>query len=99
MNVREMLHRPDLMRMRGLLTLATKGDPSDAVSDLQQSLAMAIENGNAIYALRSARDLAELPDELRPADAQTLLAEALQQFGPDDSFEDLDDAREALEQP
>ncbi len=92
----ELLHRPDLLRLRGLLTLATGGDAADALADLEQSLELAIEGGNALYALRAALDLARLATDLRPEDWATKLQAAVDRFGPSATFTELAAARELL---
>lgn len=92
----EMLHRPDLMRMRGTLGLAAGADPAECVTDVHEAYRLAMDNGNAVYALRAAMDLVALPEELRPADSTELLAATVALFDSDAQFDMLVEARAAL---
>lgn len=90
----ELLHRPDVMRMRGALTLTTGGDAKEALEDLRQAHDLAAQSGNAIYALRAALDIARL--DSRPDDSAAMLDAAVQRFEEDAAFPDLDAARALL---
>ena len=92
----ELLHRPDLVRMRGVLSLRTGGETAAAVADMLASLELAEADGNRIYALQAALDLARLPGDLRPTDWRDRLAAQVDAFDPSVEFATLDSARELL---
>lgn len=92
----EMLHRADLLRMRGELTIETGGDPHEGRADIEQSLRLAIESRNVIYGLRAALTLARLPDDLRASDWEATLRRQTDAFHRDARFADLDEARGLL---
>jgi len=92
----EMLHRPDLVRMRGELTLETRGDAAEGVADLIESLDLAVESGNAIYGLRAGLQIGRLDERSRPDRWRDRLAAQVALFSEDAEFEDLASARALL---
>jgi class 3 adenylate cyclase/tetratricopeptide (TPR) repeat protein len=72
----EDVHLPELLRQRASLTLSMHGDADRAVADLAEAVRIATEQGARVSRLRAAIDLARLPQEHRPVDWRSLLAEA-----------------------
>jgi class 3 adenylate cyclase len=69
----EPIHRSELLRLRAQVSLAS-GRSSGEVADLREAVAIALEQGAVVLALRAAVDLAQLPDGVRPADWRDVLA-------------------------
>lgn len=88
----ETLHRPDLLRLRGMFTIEAGGDTADATADIRHGLELAAASGNALYALRCALALAEQSAELTAEVAEVLEA-AIGRFDAAASFADLEAAR------
>lgn len=72
----EGIHLPALLRQRAKYTLALGGDVGDAVADLAQAVRTATEQDARVDRLRTALDIASLPDDHRPADWHHTLSAA-----------------------
>jgi hypothetical protein len=72
----EELHRPELLRLRAVYSLAQGDDGAEAAADLAEAIRVASEQGARVARLRAALELARLPDDARPADWRSLLEEA-----------------------
>jgi class 3 adenylate cyclase/tetratricopeptide (TPR) repeat protein len=78
----EDLHLPDLLRQRGLATLAAldddrddEGDGNRVLADLEEAMRTAKWQGARLCRLRAALDLARLPVAFRPETWRTVLAD------------------------
>ena len=79
------------------LVMENGGDEDEARADLEQSLAWAVESGNAVYGLRAALALAQLPDERRSSDWKSALRTQVAAFGTEAESADLEAARQLLQ--
>jgi hypothetical protein len=81
----ELVHQPDLLRLRAEITAAGRPDEVDeVVSDLRAAVDSGLAQDSFVFALRAANDLARLPAGDRPDDWRQVLETALHRF-PDDS--------------
>jgi hypothetical protein len=72
----EDVHRPELLRKRGLYALADGRDVGLAVADLSEAARVATDQGARVARLRAALELARLPVGSRPDDWRTMLEDA-----------------------
>ena len=78
----EYLHRPELLRQRGLYRLAAGQDAGAVTADLMEAVRVATGQGARVARLRAAVELARLPEDFRPGDWRTVLAEARGELSP-----------------
>jgi class 3 adenylate cyclase/tetratricopeptide (TPR) repeat protein len=72
----EHVHLPELLRQRAVYTLAGGGDTDEAVEDLREAERVATEQGARVARLRTALELACLPESFRPRYWRIVLEEA-----------------------
>lgn len=72
----EDVHRPELLRKRGLYALADGRDVGLAVADLSEAVRVATDQGARVARLRAALELARLPVGSRPDDWRSMLEDA-----------------------
>ncbi len=93
----ELLHQPDLLRLRAEIT--SVADPSrrdDAVADLVAAVDIGLAQGSLVLALRAANDLARLPEDNRPADWDDRVRLVIDRFPPNSSSPELVEALKLL---
>lgn len=73
----ELLHLPELLRLRAGYSLALGDDPYQALADLKEALTVAEEQDARVDRLRAAADIARLSDSLRPPEWRSWLQAAL----------------------
>jgi tetratricopeptide (TPR) repeat protein len=94
---RELLHQPDLLRLRAEITAAARPDwNGDAVADLEAAVDIGLAQGSLVLALRAANDLARLPDGDRPADWDARVRSVIDRFPPNSSSPELVEALKLL---
>ena len=65
----ELVHQPDLLRLRADITAAAHPDlMDDAAEDLVVAVEIGLAQGSLVHALRAANHLARLPHDSRPSD-------------------------------
>jgi class 3 adenylate cyclase len=93
----ELVHQPDLLRLRAEITAQARPQKMDeVVADLVTAVDVGLDQGSLVLALRAANDLARLPDEQRPADWAERIRSVMDRFPPDSSSPELADARTLL---
>ena len=93
----ELVHQPDLLRLRAEITAATHPDRMDeVVADLVAAVEIGVAQGSLVFALRAANDLARLPDDIRPGDWSDRVRTVLEQFPPDSASSELAEALDLL---
>jgi class 3 adenylate cyclase len=93
----ELVHQPDLLRLRAEITAAARPDRMDAVlTDLVAAVEIGLAQGSLLFALRAANDLARLPHDVRPEDWADRISAVLERFPPDSSSPELGQARDLL---
>jgi len=81
----ELVHQPDLLRLRAEIIAAGRPDEVDeVVADLRAAVDSGLAQDSFVFALRAANDLARLSAADRPDDWRQVLESALHRF-PDDS--------------
>ena len=90
----ELIHQPDLLRLRAEITLAAHPDRTDAViADLVAALEVGLAQGSVVLALRAAIDLARLPIRDRPSDWSDRLRSVLDRVPPGSSSPSVAEAQ------
>ena len=93
----ELVHQPDLLRLRAEITLAAHPDRTDEViADLVAALEVGLAQGSVVLALRAAIDLARLSPGHRPSDWSDRLTSVLDRFPPGSSSPEVAEARALL---
>jgi class 3 adenylate cyclase len=93
----ELVHQPDLLRLRAEITGQARPEKMDeVVTDLVSAVDIGVDQGSVVLALRAANDLARLPDAHRPADWADRVRSVLDRFPPGSSSPELFDARTLL---
>ncbi|NNF56396.1 MAG: AAA family ATPase, partial [Acidimicrobiales bacterium] len=92
----ERLHLPALLRTNAMLSIRAGRDLDLAVADLRQSVAVSVEQGNAMSVLRSSLAIAELDPGLRPPDWSTMLEKATAMISEHTDWIDLLRANQLL---
>jgi class 3 adenylate cyclase len=93
----ELVHQPDLLRLRAEIIAGTRPDRmDDVVADLVAAVELALEQGSVVFALRAANDLARLADEDRPADWADRVRSVIDRFPPNSSSPELGAALQLL---
>ena len=72
----EDVHLPELLRKRGLYSLADGRDVRVAAADLSEAVRVATDQGARVARLRAALELARLAVASRPDDWRTVLEDA-----------------------
>jgi len=94
----ELVHQPDLLRLRAEITAATRPDRMDGVvTDLVTAVEIGLAQGSLLFGLRAANDLARLPHDVRPEDWRDRIRSVLDRLPPDSSSREVADARDLLE--
>jgi hypothetical protein len=82
----ELIHQPDLLRLRAEITLAAHPDrTNEVIADLVTALDVGLAQGSLVLALRAAIDLARLPIRDRPSDWSGRLRSVLDRVPPGSS--------------
>ena len=93
----ELLHQPDLLRLRAEITATARPDRNDdAVADLVAAVDIGLAQGSLVLVLRAANDLARLPDDDRPADWDDRVRSVIHRFPPNSSSPELVEALKLL---
>ncbi len=93
----ELVHRPDLLRLRAEITATTNPQDMDqVVADLVAAVDLGLEQGSVVFALRAANDLARLDDEHRPADWADVVRSVASRFPAGSSSPEFAEARTLL---
>jgi class 3 adenylate cyclase len=93
----ELVHQPDLLRLRAEVTAATSPQRMEqVVADLVAAVDIGLDQGSVVFALRAANDLARLDDEHRPADWAGIVRSVTGRFPAGTSSPELADARTLL---
>ena len=93
----ELVHQPDLLRLRAEITAGTRPDRmDDVVADLVAAIDVALEQGSVVFALRAANDLARLADDDRPDDWADRVRAVIDRFPPNSSSPELVEALKLL---
>ncbi len=93
----ELVHQPDLLRLRAEITATARPDRMDeVVTDLVAAVEIGSAQGSAVFALRAANDLARLPHDVRPPDWSDRIRAVLQRFPPDSASPELAEALDLL---
>ncbi|MGH9298088.1 MAG: hypothetical protein ACRDZP_08960, partial [Acidimicrobiales bacterium] len=94
----EWVHQPDLLRLRGEITLAAWPDRADEVTaDLRAAVTVGLSQNSIVLALRGAVAIARLPEQSRPADWRETLRSVLESFPVGSASSVLSDARGLLD--
>ena len=92
----ELVHQPDLLRLRAeILTAAYPDRMDEAVDDLVDAIEIGLAQGSLVLALRAANDLARLPHDSAP-DWSDRLRSVLERFPPNSSSPELAEALDLL---
>jgi class 3 adenylate cyclase len=92
----ELVHQPDLLRLRAEITAAAHPERTDeAVGDLVAAIEIGLAQGSLLLALRAANDLARLSHD-RPPDWSERISAVLERFPPNSSSPELADALDLL---
>ena len=92
----ELVHQPDLLRLRAeILTAAYPDRTDEAVDDLVDAIEIGLAQGSLVLALRAANDLARLPHDSAP-DWSDRLRTVLERFPPNSSSPELAEALDLL---
>ena len=90
----ELIHQPDLLRLRAEITQAAHPDRTDEViADLVAALEVGLAQGSVVLALQAAIDLARLPSDDRPSDWSDMLTSVFDRFPPGSSSPQVAEAR------
>ncbi len=93
----ELVHQPDLLRLRAEITTAAFPDRMDeVVKDLVTAIEIGLAQGSLVLALRAANDLARLPHDDRPADWTDRIRAVLERFPPNSSSPEFAEALDLL---
>ena len=93
----ELVHQPDLLRLRAEITAAVHPDRiDDVVRDLVAAIEIGLAQRSVVLALRAANDLARLPHHDRPPDWSDRVRAVLERFPPNSSSPELADALDLL---
>jgi class 3 adenylate cyclase/tetratricopeptide (TPR) repeat protein len=93
----ELVHEPDLLRLRAEITAAAHPDRMDeVVADLVAAVGIGVAQGSLVFALRAANDLARLPNDIRPEDWSDRVRAVLEQFPPGSASSELAEALDLL---
>ena len=93
----ELVHQPDLLRLRAEITAAAYPDRMDeVVTDLVAAVEIGLAQGSLVLALRAANDLARLPHDVRPPDWSDRVRAVLERFPPNSSSPELAEALDLL---
>jgi len=93
----ELLHQPDLFRLRAEITAATHPERTDeVVQDLVSAVEVGLTQGSLVLALRAANDLGRLPHG-RPPEWRERIRAVIERFPPDSTSPELAEALELLE--
>lgn len=92
----EHLHLPELLRQRAVYSLAKGGDAEEAIADLTEAMRVATEQGARVSRLRSALEVARLPEGERPAEWREWLTEARRNLSSSPPPPETTDADELL---
>jgi hypothetical protein len=93
----ELVHQPDLLRLRAEITTAAHPDRMhQVVADLEAAVEIGLAQGSLVLALRAANDLGRLPEEVRPPDWSHRVRSVLERFPPNSSSPELADALDLL---
>ena len=86
----ELVHQPDLLRLRAEVTAAARPECMEQVAaDLVAAVAIGLAQGSLVFALRAANDLARLPHGDRPTDWRDRVRSVLDRFPPNSSSPEL----------
>ena len=92
----ELVHQPDLLRLRAEITAAAHPERRvEAVDDLVAAIEIGLAQGSLLLALRAANDLARLSHD-RPPDWSERISAVLERFPPNSSSPELADALDLL---
>ena len=93
----ELVHQPDLLRLRAEINASANPDRMDeVVTDLVAAVEIGLAQGSVVFALRAAIDLARLPHDDRPPDWSHRIRAVLERFPPDSSSPELAEALDLL---
>jgi hypothetical protein len=93
----ELVHQPDLLRLRAEITGAAYPESMDeVVTDLLEAIDVGLEQGSIVLAQRAANDLARLADECRPTNWADIVRSVASRFPPDSSSPELVKALDLL---
>ena len=93
----ELVHQPDLLRLRAEIVTAAYPDRIDeAARDLVAAVDIGVAQGSLVLALRAANDLARLPHG-RPADWADRVRRVLDRFPPNSSSPEFAQALDLIE--
>jgi hypothetical protein len=93
----ELVHLPDLLRLRAEITAAAFPERMDrVVADLVDASDVGLDQGSLVLALRAANDLARLDDTHRPPDWADKVRTVMEQFPPNSSSPELAEALNVL---
>ncbi len=93
----ELVHQPDLLRLRAEINAAAHPDRADeVVTDLVGAVQIGLAQGSLLLALRAANDLARLPRGVRPDDWRGRIRSVVEVFPTDSSSPELAEALELL---
>ncbi len=93
----ELVHLPDLLRLRAEITAAAHPEQMDVVvTDLVAAVTCGLDQGSLVLALRAANDLARLPEAVRPADWADWIKAVMDRFPPNSSSPELAEALNLL---
>ena len=93
----ELVHQPDLLRLRAEIMTAAYPDRMDeAARDLVAAVEIGLAQGSLVLALRAANDLARLPHD-RPVDWDDRVRSVLDRFPPNSSSPEFAQALDLIE--
>ena len=93
----ELVHQPDLLRLRAEIVTAAYPDRMDeAIRDLVAAVDIGLAQGSLVLALRAANDLARLPHD-RPQDWGDRVRSVLDRFPPNSSSPEFAQALDLIE--
>jgi hypothetical protein len=88
----ELVHQPDLFRLRAEITAAAHSERNDqVVQDLVAAVEIGLTQGSLVLALRAANDLGRLTHQ-RPLDWSERIRSVLERFPPNSSSPELAEA-------
>jgi hypothetical protein len=86
----ELLHEPNLLRLRAEITAAGHPDRAeDVTADLLAAIELGVDTGSLMLALRAANTLAGLPEANRPGNWREVGQGVVDRFPPDSSSPEL----------
>ncbi len=93
----ELVHQPDLLRLRAEINAAAHPDRIDeVVTDLVAAVEIGLAQGSLLLALRAANELARLAHDVRPPDWSDRMRVVLERFPPNSSSPELAEALDLL---